>query len=237
MTDVDDILTRLAVGLVEGSDQGVPLAARFCRAASTTLGCDGAAITVAYTRPERVTLCASDDTARIIEEALELMGQGPGADAFSSGAYLRLDVGGAGVDPRWPLLEDSGLSEVAPVTVHAVPLGDPPVIGVLTLYQHGAGRDFDVEDAAAVARVLAAALLADGPTHQETGGGAWSARAEVHQATGMVIAQLGVGEDDALALIRAHAYSHDQSVPRSSHDIVNRRVTFSATSDREIESS
>jgi len=50
VTDVDHLLTRLARGLVEGSEDGVPLAARFCRAASATLGCDGAAITVERTR-------------------------------------------------------------------------------------------------------------------------------------------------------------------------------------------
>ncbi len=236
MTDVDRLLTQLALGLVHGADEGVPFPARMCRAASTTLGCDGAAITVAYTRPERVTLCASDDTALVIEEALEVIGQGPGADAFSTGDYTRLDIDGGGADPRWPLLEGAGLAEVAPVTVHAVPLGPAPVFGVLTLYQRGTGRHLDVDDARAVATVLAAALLADGPTQDEMGNGPWSQRAEVHQATGMVVAQLGIDEDDALALIRAHAYSHDQGVVNSAEEIVNRRVAFAESPNREIES-
>ena len=58
----------------------------------------------------------------------------------------------------------------------------------------------------------------------------------MHQATGMVVAQLGVPEDDALALIRAHAYSHEQSVGQSAHDVISQRLTFSATPQQEIES-
>ena len=58
----------------------------------------------------------------------------------------------------------------------------------------------------------------------------------MHQATGMVVAQLGVHEDDALALLRAHAYSHDQSVGHTAHDVVTRHLTFSANPDQEIES-
>ena len=73
-------------------------------------------------------------------------------------------------------------------------------------------EQFDVESALVVAKVLTAALLADGPTQHDLGQGPWAERAEVHQATGMVVAQLGVPESDALALLRAHAYSHDQSV-------------------------
>jgi hypothetical protein len=45
-----------------------------------------------------------------------------------------------------------------------------------------------------------------------------------------------VPEEDALALIRAHAYSHDQSVARSAHEIVAGRVAFSSSRSRQIES-
>ena len=51
----------------------------------TLLECDGGAITLAYTLVERVTLCATDDTALIIEETQDVVGQGPGHDAFSTG--------------------------------------------------------------------------------------------------------------------------------------------------------
>ena len=84
--------------------------------------------------------------------------------------------------------------------------------------------------------MIAAALVADAPTQHQAGHGPWSERAEVHQATGMVVAQLGLPEEDALALIRAHAYSRDQSVGRTAKDIIEHRLTFSGSPDEEIES-
>ena len=59
---------------------------------------------------------------------------------------------------------------------------------------------------------------------------------EMHQATGMVVAQLGVPETDALALLRAYAYSHDQSVATTAHAVITRTLAFSANPDQEIES-
>ena len=239
MADVDDLLARLAHSLAHGASRGLPLPDRLCTAAAVTLGCDGGAITIAYTQVERVTLSVSDDTARMLEETQDVMGQGPGPDAFTSGAYARFDlVDIDGPDPRWPLLESESLTALAPLVVHALPMGEGEdrVIGVLSLYQHGTDREIDLEAALIVARVVAAALLADGTSVQDAGRGPWSERAEVHQATGMVVAQLGLPEADALALLRAHAFSHDQSVAETAHAVIDRQLTFSANPDQEIES-
>jgi ANTAR domain len=239
VAEVDDLLTRLAQGIVEGAHDGVPLPARMCRAAAGVLGCDGGAITVAYTRPERVTLCTTDDAALVIEEQQDVLGQGPGPEAFDTGSYSRLEIltPDDAPDPRWPLLESAELTGLAPLVVHALPIGEGnQVIGVLTLHTGRAGDELDLDAAATVTKVLAAALAADGSTQHEAGQGPWGERAEVHQATGMVVAQLGVPEDDALALIRAHAYSHEQSVGQSAHDVISHRLTFSATAQQEIES-
>jgi hypothetical protein len=239
VADVDDLLARLAHGLARGAADGLPLPDRLCRAAASTLGCDGGAITIAYTQVERVTLCATDATARLLEETQDVVGQGPGPDAFTTGAYARFDLLDVdGPDPRWPLLESDSLTALAPLVVHALPMGegDDRVIGVLTLHQHGVDREIDLDAGLIVSRVVAAGLLADGPSMQEAGQGPWSERAEVHQATGMVVAQLGVPETDALALLRAYAYSHDQSVSVTAHAVIARILAFSANPDQEIES-
>jgi hypothetical protein len=239
VADVDDLLTRLAKGLADLADSGRPLPERLCQAAAALLECDGGAITLAYTMVERVTLCATDDTSLIIEETQDVVGQGPGHDAFSTGTYARFDLLDVdGPDPRWPLLEAESLTALAPAVIHALPMGaaDSQVIGVMTLYQHGTDRDIDLDAALVVARVVAAALVADGPTVHDAGQGPWAERAEVHQATGMVVAQLGIEERDALALLRAHAYSHDQSMSRTAHAVVARELTFTENPDQEIES-
>lgn len=99
----------------------------------------------------------------------------------------------------------------------------------------GIERDIDADAGLIVARVVGAALLTDGPG-DVAGQGPWAERAEAHQATGMVVAQLGIPESDALALIRAHAYSHNQSIARSAHAVVTKAVRFSTTAEQEIES-
>src|SRR5215203_674464 len=116
VADVDDLLTRLAQGLAQGANEGRPLPDRLCASAARILGCDGGAITLAYTHVERVTLSATDDIALSLEEAQDVMGQGPGHDAFSSGAYARFDLLDVDdPDPRWPLLQSKALTVLAPL--------------------------------------------------------------------------------------------------------------------------
>jgi hypothetical protein len=238
VVDRDGLLTRLAQGLVVGVDDDTPLPKRLCASAARVLDCDGGAVTVAYTRPERVTLASTDDAALILEEAQDVTGQGPGPEAFTTGTYQRGDFEDAqATDERWPLLNFDSVPHLLPVVVHALPLGPPTsAIGVLTLYQRGTGRDIDQDAAEVVARAVTAVIMADLPGELDGEHGVWSERAEVHQATGMVVAQLHVPEEDALALIRAHAYSHDQSVKTTARAVVNHRLTFSASPDQEIES-
>jgi hypothetical protein len=240
VVDIDDLFVRLVVslGAGAGADPRAPLPSRLCTSAAQLLGCDGGAITMAYTRVERVTLCTTDDPARVLEEAQDVTGQGPGPDAFSTGSYSRLDLGDTGgQDPRWPLLASGTLAALAPVVVHALPMvHGTHVLGVLTLYQRGHHGRVDLDAAVVVTQMVGAALLADGPSQHELGQGPWAERAEVHQATGMVVAQLHIPERDALALLRAHAYSHGHSVADSAHAVITRRLVFSSTPGAGIES-
>lgn len=239
MTDVNDLLAGLAQDLALGAARGLPLPDRLCRAASSALGCDGGAITLAYTHVERVTLATTDEVALVLEQIQDVVGQGPGPDAFTSGLYRRYDLlATADQDPRWPLVESESLTALAPLVVHAIPMGGgtEQVVGVLTLHQFGRNRDFDVSDALVVARVVMAALVGDVGSIQDTSEGPWLERAQVHQATGMVVAQLGLPEVDVLALLRAHAFSHDESVASTARSVIERQLEFSANPGQEIES-
>jgi AmiR/NasT family two-component response regulator len=51
-------------------------------------------------------------------------------------------------------------------------------------------------------------------------------RAQVHQATGMMLVQLGVGADAAFARLRAYAYAHDRRLGVVARDVVERRLRF-----------
>ena len=51
-------------------------------------------------------------------------------------------------------------------------------------------------------------------------------RAELHQAQGMVMVQMGISLTEALALMRAHAYANDADLNDLARDIVARRVSL-----------
>ena len=53
-------------------------------------------------------------------------------------------------------------------------------------------------------------------------------RAEVSQATGMLVAQLGVEPAEALARLRAHAYAAGRSATAVARDILDRRLRLQA---------
>ncbi len=54
----------------------------------------------------------------------------------------------------------------------------------------------------------------------------WSKRAEIHQATGMVVAQLGVSPTDAFARLRAHAFTQGTTLAEVARAVVARRLRF-----------
>ena len=53
-------------------------------------------------------------------------------------------------------------------------------------------------------------------------------RANVHQATGMIAAQLGSDVATALGRLRAFAWSRDRSVADVADDVISRRLRFEA---------
>jgi AmiR/NasT family two-component response regulator len=77
-------------------------------------------------------------------------------------------------------------------------------------------------------------LLLDGATgmQPDTAELAWQRddptahQAQVHQATGMVLVQLGASAEAAFARLRAYAYAHDRRLGDVARDVVERRLRF-----------
>jgi hypothetical protein len=203
---------------------------RLCLASASLLDADGAAITLAYTRAERVTLCATDDTSARLEDLQDVLGQGPGQDAYRSGEMVVAPMDET-ANRRWPQFAGSARAAAGPVTMYAIPIRpDSQVLGVLTLYQaEPRPLSYDVPETQFVADALGVALLRDPGSHTEAGSGPWASRAQVHQATGIVVAQLRIGAEDALALLRAHAYAHDTSLNAIAAQVIARQLDFTST--------
>ncbi|MEV0287026.1 MULTISPECIES: GAF and ANTAR domain-containing protein [unclassified Kribbella] len=225
MTDRTEILARLA-RLTAADAHSRHLADRLCDAARLILAAAGAWITVEE-GATRLTLSATDDRSRAIGDLQDVLGQGPCVDAYGATAPVAMTVGEQ-PDARWPEFSRAAWQRVGPMAVQAIPmrLGGRP-FGVLAV-SFTDGGPTETDDAALfLATAIGAALLRDPElTADAVIDGRWSARAEVHQATGMVVVQLHIRPDDALAILRAHAYAHDTSLADIAHQVVTRRLDF-----------
>ncbi|MGC5166080.1 ANTAR domain-containing protein [Luteimicrobium sp. DT211] len=218
------VLAQLAHAVAAAAD--VPLPVRLTRACVDILGADGAAITLASTSPERLTVTTSDGISARIEDLQDVLGEGPGQVAFVEGrtvvTQIDGDRGGA-----FPLFMELAGEISGPLTVFAIPMRPSRVvIGVLTLYSAEATLARTLTDAQFLADAVGAALLGDPDLTSTESFELWSDRARVHQATGMVVAQLRIPPEDALALLRAHAFAEAVSLDEISASVVSRRLAF-----------
>lgn len=229
MNDRRRVLARLATTLAT-LDVDQPQTWRLCEAIRRVLGADGAAITLEYGSESRTTICATDEVAEALENLQEVLGQGPGYDTANSDktvvAHLDGDVGG-----QWPMLTQAVDGQFGSMNVYTVPLhAGNELSGVVTLYTRGdSGLREPLESAHFLSSAVGAALLADYHEHAqgEQLSGDWNNRAIVHQATGMVMAQLHCPPHDALAVLRGHAYALDTDVYDIAQRVVDLLITFS----------
>lgn len=226
-TAVDRIRAAVMAALNDGAQSVDPLV-RVCRACVELLPVDGAAISVMGGAEHRELLYASDEVISRIAAMQFTLGEGPGFEAFETGrAVLVPDLADAS-PTSWPIFT----SEIADLPVGALfafPLQSGAIhIGVMDMYRRGTGWFTSAELATALQVVdLAVVALLGMPVSGLDG--EWLAalprdREEVHQATGMLIAQLGVPAEQALARLRGYAFVTGRLVEDVARDIVSRRL-------------
>jgi hypothetical protein len=120
--------------------------------------------------------------------------------------------------------------------VFALPLQWGTVsVGVLDLYRRSPGSlsRAQLVDACAAADTAALMLLGlrTDPGDEHIWDPSWSTRAEIHQATGLVLAQLGISADDAFARLRAYAFAQQRPLGDVARDVVARRLAFTDDTD------
>ncbi|MFE9768845.1 ANTAR domain-containing protein [Streptomyces sp. NPDC005808] len=152
---------------------------------------------------------------------------------------LAADLTGGADARRWPVFAQRAV-ELGVRAVFSVPLGsDAVAIGSLDLYRRSPGpltpRDtagaFTASDAITLALMRAQAQAED-MTAQSSGeptswlDAAESGHEEVHYATGMLMVQLGVDPQQALARLRAYAYTQGVTATEAAREVLARRVEF-----------
>jgi hypothetical protein len=179
----------------------------------------------------------TDRVARELEEWQLTFGQGPCLDAFMGGGpVLVVDLHSPESATRWPVFTPAALASGAHA-VFALPLQIGAIrVGVLDLYQtRPGGLSADkLADALAFADTAGMLLLDTAAgTQSDTADLAWqngdhtAHQAQVHQATGMILVQLGISAEAAFARLRAHAYAHDRRLGEVARDVIERRLRFS----------
>lgn len=236
-----------------------------CTAAVAALPVGGAGMSAMSRGRASHPLCSTDSVSQQLEELQLTLGEGPCVDAHVLGStVLCPDLSAGELQRHWTVFADAALQAGARA-VFAFPLRIGTISpGVLDLYSSSSVELAADEVADAMAFADSATLLlldsrisetgvpsytgagrigAGGPNTSGTGradatplddlGGY---RAEIDQATGILMVQLGVGFEEAFVRLRAHAYARGTRISVVAADVVTHRLRLppgTAPSDRQ----
>ncbi|MEA3215440.1 MAG: hypothetical protein QOJ19_1596 [Acidimicrobiia bacterium] len=210
---------------------------RLCDVCAQATGVTGAGIMLMSGDVPRGSVCTTDAVSSLIEQLQYELGEGPCVDAYRQDRPVSEPDLADPVSPRWLAFTgpavDAGARAVFgfPLHVGAVRLG------ALNLYCDAPGRLTDDQhaDALLMAGIVAQALmLLQGGAPAGTVAAELEAHADfqydVHQASGMVAAQLDVTVGQALIRMRAHAFGNDRTLTDVARAVVARQLRFDAQS-------
>ena len=228
-----DRLQRILGLLAAGGDAEVA-PARLCVVCADAVALTGAGVMLMSGDLPQGSVCSSDERSALIEELQYTLGEGPCVDAYHQDRpVLEPDLAGAGAT-RWVAFSGPAVAAGAravfgfPLQVGAIRLG------ALNLYRDRPGPVSADQhaDALVMAGVAARAVLAmqanapPGELAAELEAGA-NFHFVVHQAAGIVSAQLDVSMTEALIRLRAHAFANDRVLTAVAEDVVARRLRMS----------
>jgi hypothetical protein len=213
---------------------------RLCEVCAEVTRMSGAGIMLMSDDVARGSVCTTNGVSALIEQLQYELGEGPCVDAHRHGRpVLEPDLAHPATS-RWvafagPAVE-AGVGAVFgfPLQVGAVRLG------ALNLYcdRPAPLTDDQHADALVMANVAAQAVLvlqANAPPGRlaaELEAGA-DFNYVVHQASGMVAAQLDVSVGQALIRLRGYAFGNDRPLTNVAEDVVARRVRFDTDDDED----
>ena len=217
-----DAVTQLTGATSAGDD--------LCGPFVGALGVSGAVISTLGDPLGSQTVCASDRVAARIDEIQIDLGEGPCWEAARTRRpVLETDLRNAG-GKGWPGAREA-LRELDIGSLFAFPLFVGPLsIGSVDLYDEAPGQlsPTGLEEGTVLASIAARHVLRralDDLDSVDDGiaGGPFSRRVQ-HQASGMVAAGLQISVDDALVVLRGHAFATGRSVREVAADVVARRI-------------
>ncbi|MEV6962994.1 GAF and ANTAR domain-containing protein [Streptomyces sp. NPDC051207] len=180
-------------------------------------------------------LSASSPRAAHLADVQATLGDGPCQWVLETGEpVFARDLSRGGDAGRWPVFAEAATA-AGVRAVYALPLGfDDVCVGTLDLYSETPGelteRQRRTAEIVAGAMTVALMALPRGEEHEAEGtpwlNGLAADHDEVHHAIGMIMAQLGLGADDALARLRGDAFAQGRTALDVARDVVARRKKF-----------
>ncbi|HUQ64461.1 MAG TPA: GAF and ANTAR domain-containing protein [Acidimicrobiales bacterium] len=207
---------------------------RLCEVSQRILGVTSAGIVLYTDEIPLGSACTTSPVAEAVENLQHALGEGPCVDAYRHDRpVLEPDLANPAA-PRWPAFTAPALDTGARA-IFAFPVGVGSArLGALSLCvdRPGTLTDDQHADALVMATVAAESLLI-----MQAGGspGALAVELEansnfhyvVHQAAGMLSAQLEVSVREALVRLRAHSFAIEWPLAAVAADVVGRRLRLS----------
>lgn len=226
------------------ADSGVsaagPVDADLCAPFLTQVRITGAAVSMFGGTATETLVCASDPLAVRIDELQFDLGEGPRWEVLRTRLPVLVpDVHDTRVN-FWPVFSkavmatDAAALFVFPLTVGALSLG------VVELHRTEPGNLSQSDQAATEVlagqtawQLLRWVLSVNSPDTDPAVETALMSRREIHQATGMVLAQSGVSAVDALLLMRAHAFANALTLRETADKVLLGHLSFAPRSDHD----
>ncbi|MFH8487733.1 ANTAR domain-containing protein [Streptomyces longisporoflavus] len=210
---------------IGAADSGVSLAAA-ARACAADLAVDSLGLSLVAAGELRIMGYATDEHARLLEDAQLTAGEGPCTDAYVQRTLVEeADLHQA--FERWPAFTHAAAGQRMR-SVTALPLATGHLcIGALDLYRAAPGllTARHKSRAKAYARILALLAFDEHPhlltaEHRTTQPGPQGFPPSVHLAAGVLAETEQLPPDDALARMRAHAFRHGRSLHQTADHIL-----------------
>jgi len=202
---------------------------RFCDAFLSVFPVGGAAVSTIGQVLGSETIAASDPVAARLDELQFDLGEGPCWDAMRSANPVLVPTIRTSGPRLWPAFTESIVTDGVS-SVFAFPLSVGPLrFGAVDL------SDTQTQQAGAMAEVISRHVLRRALTSiggdENEAVSAYSRRL-VHQASGVVLAQIDVSADDARLVIQGQAFASSRPMMDVAQDILDGRLRFTREGSR-----
>lgn len=216
---------------VQALERAAELPERYSEPFVEFLPVTGAAVSTLGETLGSETISATDALAARLDEVQFDLGEGPCWEAMRLAKPVAESAFQSAGRDRWPAFA-AAVQDERVSSVFAFPLIVGPLrLGAVDLYSVDP-VSLDVSDtrrASTLAEVIGRQVLRGAlgsPEAAESLDGNPRSRRTIHQATGIVLAQLGMSADDALLIIQGHAFATNQLMMDVAAAIVDGQLAF-----------